>query len=259
MLKAYVLHDKVSSQSLRPMIRQAAGGKESSMRENRNGTGNVSYRSIWRCLLAAAGMIVCLLGLSISSGAAETAAGTKLAIKSIEEENRGLVEVHFNQKVHYRNVKVTVKDSSGKKASAVIREKDNDEVEFRIGCCKMGETYSVTISGVSRRGEEVYRSVKGKIWIPIYKGAVPVRDVDYDATDKEVEFTFSKTVQWKSPKVVITDGRKTWQVRIKEKNRTSLEVWVKSLKKGKKYQYKISGIRKKGTSKYTTITGTFMA
>ena len=186
-------------------------------------------------------------------------ASVPLGIKKIECESKGNVEVNFNQNVLYKNVKVKVKDSAGKTVPAVITGKDRDDLDFRIKKYRMGETYTFKISGVSRWPEEVYQTIKGKVYITVVNGNVPVKSIEYDEKDREVEFSFAKAVQWKASKVEITDGKKKYSVKITEKNRKELEVKVKKLKKGKVYQFTITGIRKKGDTKYTKISGSFVA
>lgn len=138
-------------------------------------------------------------------------------------------------------------------------KKDNDEISFRLKKYAMGETYTFTLSGVSRRSEKKFRSLKGKIWIPVFKGSVPVRDVDYDAVDRELSFEFDTAVQWQTPTVTITAGGQTYSERIIDLDSRDLEVKVKNLKKGKKYKYRITGIHRRGDTQYTTISGSFKA
>ena len=62
------------------------------------------------------------------------------------------LEIDFNGKVKYKNVKVVVKDSSGKKYSARITEKGSDDLEVKVTGLKKGKTYKVTVSGVALKG-----------------------------------------------------------------------------------------------------------
>ena len=88
---------------------------------------------------------------------------------------------------------------------------------------------------------------------------VVVTDVDYDRDDREVEFEFKGSVKWKKPKVKITRNGKNYAKRIIEKDSDELSVKVKKLTYGAIYSYKITGVKKKGAKKYTTVTGTFRA
>ena len=47
-------------------------------------------------------------------------------VKKAEYEGKGRVEVDFNSKVKYKNVKVTVKDNKGAAYSTKINEKDEE-------------------------------------------------------------------------------------------------------------------------------------
>ena len=181
-------------------------------------------------LLAVLCMAVSLLALPAWADSACSVPYMELGIIGVEYESKGNVEVNFNQNVRYKNVKVKVKDSAGK-----------------------------TVPAVSRCSEEIYQTIKGKVYITVVNGKVPVKTIGYDEKDREVEFSFAKAVQWKASKVEITDGKKKYSVKITEKNRKELEVKVKKLKKGKVYQFTITGIRKKGDTKYTKISGSFVA
>jgi len=180
-------------------------------------------------------------------------------VKKAEYEGKGRVEVDFNSKVKYKNVKVTVKDNKGAAYSTKINEKDNDDLAFTIKNFKTGRTYTYTISGVKKNNESSYGKVTGKVTIPTPTTTPKVKEVDYDKGDREVEFEFTTRVQWKGTKVTITDGSKNYVTRIKEKDSDSIEVKVSKLTIGKKYTYKISGVRVKGANSYKTISGTFIA
>ena len=180
-------------------------------------------------------------------------------VKKAEYEGKGRVEVDFKSKVKYKNVKVTVKDNKGATYSTTINEKDNDDLTFTIKNFKTGRTYTYTISGVKKNNERSYGKVTGKVTIPTPTTTPKVKEVDYDKGDREVEFEFTTRVQWKGTKVTITDGSKNYVTRIKEKDSDSIEVKVSKLTIGKKYTYKISGVRVKGANSYKTISGTFIA
>ena len=180
-------------------------------------------------------------------------------IDEAEYEGKGKVEVSFTSKVTYDNLKVTVKDANGKKMKVRIIDRDDDDIEFKILKYKKGETYQYKITGIKEKGTAKSTKLSGKIMLPTSNGNVPVKEIEYDKKDKEVEFSFEKKVKWKSPKVSITDGSKEYVRSIKDRDNDEIEVSVKKLKKGKVYQYTISGIKKKGDKKYTTISGTFRA
>lgn len=96
-------------------------------------------------------------------------------------------------------------------------------------------------------------------------GSRPVVDeVSYDRKDREVDFEFTSSVSWKSPKVKITsyNGKKTYKGKITDKDSDELEYKLNRSSKltyGNYYRYKISGIKKRGSGSYTTISGTFRA
>lgn len=203
-------------------------------------------------------MLVTLM-LVIWTVAAAVPAFAAPKIRKAEYEGKGRVEVDFNSKVSYKNVKVTVKDDKGAGYSTRINEKDNDDLTFTINNFKTGRTYTYTISGVRKNGEKSYGKVIGKVSIPAPTTTPKVKKVDYDKNDKEVEFEFTARVQWKGAKVTITDGNKNYVTRIIEKDSDSIEVKVSRLTPGRKYTYKISGVSVKDAGSYKTISGTFAA
>ena len=96
---------------------------------------------------------------------------------------------------------------------------------------------------------------------PAFAASAPkVQDVDYDRQDKEVSIDFVGKVDWSgSPKVKITRDGKNYARYIIEKDRDDIEIKVNKLSYGKKYSYKVTGVRKAGTGEYKTIKGTFYA
>ena len=113
-------------------------------------------------------------------------------VKKAEYEGKGRVEVDFNSKVKYKNVKVTVKDNKGATYSTTINEKDNDDLTFTIKNYKAGRTYTYTISGVRKNKEKTYGKVTGKVTIPAASGTPRVKKTDYDRKDKERKTVESK-------------------------------------------------------------------
>ena len=150
-------------------------------------------------------------------------------------------------------------DPAGKQFTAPVVDKDRNELEFKIKGAQQGKTYSFKISGIRKVGEKKYRCVKGIIRIPTSKGNVPVKEIEYFKSNKNVEFDFTVPVQWKKAKVTITDGKNQYVVKITKRNKKEIKVRVKGLKAGAVYSYTISGIRRYGKGKYGTISGTFTA
>lgn len=203
--------------------------------------------------------ILCTLMVLVWVAAAAMPAMASPKIKEAEYEGNGRVEVDFGTKVSYKSAKVTVKDSNGKAYSTKINKKDDDDLTFTIKSFKKGLTYTYKISGIRKKTEKSYSTITGKIKIPAAIAAPKVKKVEYDRKDKDVDFKFTTKVQWKSPKVTIKSGTTNYVVKINEKDNDEIEVKVKNLTKGKKYTYKISGVRVNGTKTYKTVTGTFVA
>lgn len=88
------------------------------------------------------------------------------AMEEIEHKGKGRVEVEFYGKVQYKNVKVTVKDTSGKKYKVTNIRKDSDDISFNIKNFKKGKTYKISVKGVKVRGSKSYGTATGKLKIP---------------------------------------------------------------------------------------------
>ena len=89
---------------------------------------------------------------------------------------------------------------------------------------------------------------------------VKVKSVKYDPENNVVTFKFNMLVSYKKTKAVIKykDG-KNLVTKIKKYGPYYLKVKVKKLKYGRKYSYKLTGIRKLGYMSPVTLTGTFRA
>lgn len=198
------------------------------------------------------------LMLTLSMTAVPSFAGSAPSIEDVEYEGSGKVDVEFYGDVQYKKTKVTVKDSSGKKYSASILHKDDDDIKFKIKKYKTGKTYKFTISGIKRYGASKYTSVKGKVKIPA-SGKVKVKDVDYDAEDQTVDIEFKGKVKWNSPTVSITKNGTNYALNIVERDNDSIEVRVNSLNIGSKYSYKVTGVKNRDGGSYTTVKGSFTA
>lgn len=196
---------------------------------------------------------------AVNTFAASAASANAPRLEDVDYEGKGKVDVDFYGKVKYRNVKVKVKDTSGKAYTARVTAKDNDEIDFKVIGYKAGKTYKFTISGIKKARASKYTSVKGSFKIPSARKVI-IEDIEYDAEDREVCFEFKGKVQWKNAKVSIKDSKgREYAKRIIEKDNDEIEIRTKSLKIGGKYTYKISGVKAAGASSYTTKTGTFTA
>lgn len=92
--------------------------------------------------------------------------------EEIKYEGRGVVEVEFYGDVEWKNPKVTVKDTSGKKYKASIIKYDDDEFDFKIKKYKKNKKYKFRIGKVRVAGTSKYGTVKGSVKIPSDKGKV---------------------------------------------------------------------------------------
>ncbi|MBQ9530938.1 MAG: PepSY domain-containing protein [Eubacterium sp.] len=81
-------------------------------------------------------------------------------------------------------------------------------------------------------------------------------DVEYKGSGK-VEVEFIGDVSWKgTPKVTVKDtSGKTYKTSIISYDDDEINFKIKSYKTGKKYNFRISKVRKKGTKEYGTVKG----
>lgn len=204
-------------------------------------------------------MITLVLALAMILSLSVNVFAAAPVVEKTEYEGRGYVEVEFTKKVQYKNVKVTVKNAAGKVMTAVITEKDDDDLTFRVSGVKPGAKYTYTISGVRAGRAGKYQSVTGSFKVP--KWDPLIKDIDYDAEDRELEVEFVKRVQYKNLKVTLKDAKgNTVRCRIEEKHAREIDLVIPGgLKAGQKYTITISGIRQGTTGSYTSLSSTFTA
>ena len=180
-------------------------------------------------------------------------------VQKTEYEGNGLVEVDFTtDNVQYKNAKVTVKDSAGKKLNVVIREKDTDSITFKVSGLKASSKYTYTVSGVRAGKSGSYGKVTGSFKTPSNKPTI--KKVKYDPTDRELEVDFATNVQFKNLKVTVKDATgKKLTVRHIVKSADELDMSVKGMVVGQSYTITVSGVRVKGVGSYVTISKKFVA
>lgn len=180
-------------------------------------------------------------------------------VQKTEYEGNGLVEVDFTtENVQYKNAKVTVKDSAGKKLTVSIREKDNDSIIFKVSGLKASSKYSYTVSGVRAGKSGSYGKVTGSFKTPSDKPTI--KKVIYDPADKELEVDFATKVQFKNLKVTVEDAAgKKLAVRNIVKDSDDLDMNVSGMVVGQSYTVTVSGVRVKGVGSYVTVSKKFVA
>lgn len=177
-------------------------------------------------------------------------------IESVEYKSNGRVEIEFRGKVQYKKAKVTVKDAKGKKVSAKISKKENDELTVKPGTLSGGTQYTITISGIRARGASGYTSITTSFTTPV-TAKPSIESVEYEGKGY-VEIDFHKRVQYKNAKVTVKDSSgKKYKAKITEKDGDDMTIKVTGIQSGKKYTFTISGIRAHGVGKYGSITGSF--
>ena len=201
-------------------------------------------------------LLLVVLLLTVSAVPALAAAPK---VKKVEYDGNGVVDVDFTTKnVRYKNAKVVVKDSSGKKLTAKIIEKDSDEVSFKVTGVKAGKKYTFTISGVRAGKSGSYGTVKGSFKTP--SGKPKIVKVTFDPNYDDLEIDFATDVEYKKLKITVRDedGNELPIYNI-EKDPDDLDMDVEGMVVGETYTITISGVRVKGVGSYTSVSKTFVA
>ena len=108
-----------------------------------------------------------LAAMSLMIAGSVTVLAAAPSVEDVEYKGKGRVEVDFRQDVSYKkSVKITVKDTSGKKYKVKNVWKDDDEIKFTIKNFKKGKKYKITIKGVKQWGTSGYGKVKTSVKIP---------------------------------------------------------------------------------------------
>jgi hypothetical protein len=201
-------------------------------------------------------LLLVVLLLTVSAVPALAAAPK---IKKVEYDGNGVVDVDFTTKnVRYKNAKVVVKDSAGKKLTAKIIEKDTDEISFKVTGVKAGKKYTFTISGVRAGKSGSYGTVKGSFSTP--SGKPRIVKVAFNPDYDDLEIDFATDVEYKNLKITVrdADGNKLLIYNI-EKDPDNLDMDVEGMVVGKTYTITVSGVRVKGVGSYTSVSKTFVA
>ena len=118
-------------------------------------------------------------------------------VESVEYKGNGRVEMEFYGKVKYKNTKVTVRDTSGKKYGVKKIYRDNDEIKFTIKNYKKGKTYKFTVSGIKKKGTKGYGKRTRTVKIPkATTGANISREKALQIAKKHAASSFKTTKFW---------------------------------------------------------------
>lgn len=205
-------------------------------------------------------IIAALIALSAILPAAQPALAASASIKKTEYEGAGRVEIDFRKDVQYKNLKLTVKDSSGKTYAAKVLEKDEDDLTFQVQNVQPGKKYSYTLSGVRAGRSGKYGKVSGKFSVPAAKPALAlkVKKAAYDAGDRELELDFNQKVSYKNLKVKVIDASgKACAVRAIDRDDDGLSFKISNVAPGKTYTYTLTGIRAGKSGAYGSLSGQF--
>lgn len=231
------------------------------------------------CFLAALLPLTAFASEKVSYKVESFGKGKEIKVKSVKFDDRDAddddysdeIEIGFRTKVQWKKSAgiSSVRDNKGTKYKAVLTDKEDDECDVYIRKLKKGRTYTITIDGIRKRNAGQYGRLTLKVTIPSEKSSVSNKglkvskvefDDDNDDKDKygsEIDMKFNKKVTWsKFAKISsIRDNKGTsYKGILNDRDNDECEVYIRGMKYGRTYTIKISGIRVRGASKYTTVT-----
>ena len=169
-------------------------------------------------------VITALLLVFTTFGASPTFAAAPY-VDEVNYLGKGKVEVDFDEDAQYKDVKITVKDTSGKKYTAKIYKKTDDELRFKVENYKNGKTYKFTISGVREEHTSKYGKVTGKFKVP-------------KSSSKNISASKAKSIALKDAKLKESEVYDLDVEKEREGGKTFYEVTFEA--KGHDYEYDIS-------------------
>lgn len=196
-------------------------------------------------------MIAVILTIMVFATAAAYAAINVRA----EYEGFGLMEVDFSRDVRWQDPQIAVTDAFGGSYTAELVKLDDDDIKFRVGNIIEDQVYNISISGI--QGEE---TVNCEVYAASLKSNM-IREVDYDADDRELDIEFAGKVSYDANcTVTVTDAAgKQYNCTIIEKDRDSIEVWADGLTRGKTYTVTVSGVIAADSGAAETYSREFVA
>lgn len=201
--------------------------------------------------------------------------GNSIKVKKVTydtDDGQKELEIDFSTKVTWRSTaKVSsIKDNKGVKYTGTLIDKDDDECDIVIPKLKTGRTYTITITGIKKKGTTGYRTLTLTAKVPaasstsnkkvtVKKVEVDTDNTDHDSYKTEIDIDFTTKVTWRSNAKVTSvkdNTGKSYTGILTDKDDDECEVYIKNIKYGKTYTIKISGVKVKGASAYETITVT---
>lgn len=139
-----------------------------------------------------------LVTMSLMVTGSVTALAKAPSVESTEYKGKGRVEIDFHGKVRYKRLKITVKDTKGKKYKVKNIRRDDDDLNFTIRNFKKGRTYRITVKGVKRRGTAAYGKFTRKVKIPAAAkaGAAISRDKALQIAKNHASKTWNASGFW---------------------------------------------------------------
>lgn len=172
------------------------------------------------------------------------------------------LEVDFATDVIWNNsAKVSsVKDNKGKKYRGYLLDVDEDGCDLVISDMKHGRTYTIVINGIKKYNSNNFCKLTLKVKLPKQKSSsknIKVLKVAVDDSYGEVDIEFASKVIWKNNAKVVSvkDNKgKSYKGYLVDKDDDECEVYIENMKSGRTYKIKISGIKKRGSASFQTVT-----
>ena len=178
-------------------------------------------------------VVMALLNVSVFADGA--------VIEKTEYEGMGVVEVDFAYDVQYDNLAVTVQDQNGLDYEVTIWERDDDDLLFKVTGILPDLEYTYAITGVRYGASGSFGAVSGTFSVPANEGTA-IRQVEYDAEDREIEVEFFGRVNLRDAEAVITDyDGNEYEVKLREKEYDGFDARVSGLRRGERYTIKVTG------------------
>lgn len=201
-------------------------------------------------------LLIAAILLLTSSFAAFAAAPE---IQRVEYEGFGIVDVEFFHDVRFKKPEVAVSNEAGERYPVIIWDLDDDEITFSVDGLNEGKEYRFVISGVSAGLSGEYTQVEGQFVVPTGDEAV-IKEIDYDSEDRELEIEFHGKVQYENLSVEIMDDKgNSYDAKIREKDRDSIELHVSGLERGGQYRAVVNGVKAEGGEAFVSVSGLFTA
>lgn len=195
-----------------------------------------------------------LLSLVLLVAVASVAGATSTNSMTVEYEGFGYAEADFAQDVRWQDAQVTVTDAEGNTYETRIVKMDDDDLTFYVEDIVEDQVYTCTISGI--QGES---ALTAEFYAASAKSTM-IKEVEYDAEDRELDIEFTLNVQYQDSVVTVTDAAgNEYVATILDRDHDSIETRVDGLVLGETYVVSVSGVLADGSETAETYVREFIA